>query len=192
MRRSVPGFHSLRPSSQLSSRSAAVAYCARSLVPRLTNSTTPWNARSDAAAAVALPSFEGVIEFVSLGTNDLAQYAAGADRELSWPDDLREWNPGTLRLIQRALLDARTLGLEAGACGELAGSPAGAVLLAGLGATSLSMSAGSLEAVAQALRALSRDGCVAAAQAALAERTAAGARSAVETHLPAPLSADFT
>ena len=144
------------------------------------------------AAAIALPSFEGVVEFVSLGTNDLSQYAAGADRELSWQEDLREWNPGTLRLIQRALLDARALGLEAGACGELAGSPAGSVLLAGLGATSLSMSAGSLDLVAQALRALGRDGCIAAAQAALAERTAAGARSAVETRLPAPLGADFT
>lgn len=135
------------------------------------------------AAAISLPSFEGAVDFVSLGTNDLAQYAAGADRGLSRPDDLGEWNPGTLRLIQRALVDARSLGVEAGVCGELAGSPAGAVLLAGLGAASLSMSAGSLEAVARALGNLGPDGCVEAAQAALGERTAAAARAAVEDRL---------
>ncbi len=132
------------------------------------------------AAAMSLPSFEGVIEFVSLGTNDLAQYAAGADRELSWPEDLRDWNPGTLRLMQRALVDAHSLGIEAGACGELAGTGAGAVLLAGLGASSLSMSAGSLEAVARTLRTLGPDGCAQAAREALDERSAAGARAAVE------------
>lgn len=131
------------------------------------------------AAAVSLAAFEGVIEFVSLGTNDLAQYGAAADRELSWGDELREWNPGTLRLIQRALTDARALGIEAGVCGELAGSPAGAVLLAGLGAASLSMSVASLSPVAWALRAVGPDGCAETAEAALAERTAAGARSVV-------------
>lgn len=136
------------------------------------------------AAAASLPAFGGVIDFVSLGTNDLAQYVAAADRELSWREELREWNPGTLRLIQRALADARSLGIDAGACGELAGSPAGAVLLAGLGATSLSMNTGSLPAVAESLRSMGPAGCVDAAEAALGERTAGDARSTVERRLP--------
>ncbi|MGH7911027.1 MAG: putative PEP-binding protein [Candidatus Dormibacteraceae bacterium] len=135
------------------------------------------------AAAACLPAFAGAIDFVSLGTNDLAQYSAGADRELTWPPELREWNPGTLRLIARALADARTLGIDAGVCGELAGSPGGAVLLAGLGATSLSMSASSLQEVAAALNRLGRDACAAAAEAALGERSAAGAWQAVRDRL---------
>jgi phosphoenolpyruvate-protein kinase (PTS system EI component) len=135
------------------------------------------------AAAASLPAFQGVIDFVSLGTNDLAQYASAADRELNWGDDLREWNPGTLRLIQRALADARSLGVDAGVCGELAGAPAGAILLAGLGATSLSMSAASLPAVSRALRTVGPDRCAQAAEAALAERTASEARTAVQRRL---------
>ncbi len=135
------------------------------------------------AAAASLPSFKGLVDFVSVGTNDLAQYAAAADRELSWEEDLREWNPGTLRLIQRALADARSLGVDGGVCGELAGSPPGAVLLAGLGATSLSMNAASRPAVAEALRTAGPGGCAAAAEAALVERTAGAARRAVERWL---------
>lgn len=124
------------------------------------------------AAATGLAAYAGLIDFVSLGTNDLAQYALGADRELAWGAELSEWNPGVLRLIEHAAAAAAGLGIELGACGEMAGTVEGAVFLAGLGAGSLSMAVASLEPVSGVLRGLGRDGCAEATRAALAARSA--------------------
>lgn len=131
------------------------------------------------AAAAALAAFSGLAEFVSLGTNDLAQYALGADRELEWPAGLSEFHPGVLRLVAGCLEEAARLGIEAGVCGEMAGVPEGAVFLAGSGATSLSMAAASLPGVLRALTRLGLDGCRAAAAAALSAPDAAAARRAL-------------
>jgi len=131
------------------------------------------------AVAAALDAFAGLVDFVSLGTNDLAQYALGADRELDWPAAVGELHPGVLRLIAGCLADAARLGIEAGVCGELAGVPEGAVFLAGAGATSLSMAAGSLPTVLRRLTRLGLDGCRAAAAAALAASDAPAARRAL-------------
>jgi phosphoenolpyruvate-protein phosphotransferase (PTS system enzyme I) len=133
------------------------------------------------AVAAALAPFRGHADFVSLGTNDLTQYALGADRELAWDAALSELHPGVLRLVAGCLAEAAALGLEAGVCGELAGVPAGAVFLAGAGATSLSMGAGSLPAVLRALVRLGLDGCRARAQAALAAPDAVSARRALRS-----------
>lgn len=128
------------------------------------------------AAAAALEAFSGAVDFVSMGTNDLTQYALGADREVDLGPGLSELNPGVLRLIATCVSQARDLALEAGVCGEMAGTPEGAVFLAGVGATSLSMPANSLERV---LRTLARFGikrCREASRAALAAKDEAGAR----------------
>jgi phosphoenolpyruvate-protein phosphotransferase (PTS system enzyme I) len=120
------------------------------------------------AAAASLAAFDGLVDFVSLGTNDLVQYAVAADRELSWGPELGELNPGALRLIELAVKGARELGIEVGVCGEMASRPEGAVFLAGIGASSLSMGVNSLPEVAHALRAAGAAGCRRAAQEALA------------------------
>lgn len=138
------------------------------------------------AVAVALDMFAGLVEFVSIGTNDLAQYALAADRELAWPPGLGEFNPGALRLIRLCLEGATRLGLEAGVCGEMAGSVEGAVFLAGAGAGSLSMTAESLPAVLRALLRLGLDGCQEAAQAALAASDAVTARGRLRSALRRP------
>lgn len=138
------------------------------------------------AAALRLDAFSGLADFVSLGTNDLAQYAIGADRELSWESPLGDFNPGFLRLLELALRAAAALSIPAGVCGELAGRPEGAVLLAGLGATSLSMSLGSLPAVAMALARLGRDGCIAATGDALRANRAGAAEAALRSALAQP------
>ena len=131
------------------------------------------------AAAAGLAAFKGLIEFVSLGTNDLAQYALAADREIPWNAELTAWNPGVLRLIERAVRTAAEMGIPCGACGEMAGTPEGAVFLAGLGVTSLSMDLSSLETVAVALRRTGEDAAGRAARAAMAAPTAATARETV-------------
>jgi phosphotransferase system enzyme I (PtsI) len=116
---------------------------------------------------MGLEGFRGLVEFVSVGTNDLAQYALGADRELEWPQHLGELNPGCLRLVAEAVRAAHRLGIKAGVCGELAGRPEGAVFLTGVGADSLSLSAGSAGAVLEALGRAGPQGCRQAAEAAL-------------------------
>ena len=131
------------------------------------------------ATAAALPAFAGLVDFVSLGTNDLTQYALGADRELDLGRGLDELHPGVLRLIATCLAAARELGVDAGVCGEMAGTPEGAVFLAGAGATSLSMGAGSLPGVLARLAPLGLDRCRAAATRALAEPDSAAARRAL-------------
>ena len=128
------------------------------------------------AVAARLAPFEGHVDFVSLGTNDLTQYALGADRELGWGAGLSELHPGVLRLIAGCLGDAARLGIDAGVCGEMAGVPEGAVFLAGAGATSLSMAAGSLPAVLRVLVRLGAGGCRALAAAALSAPDAVSAR----------------
>jgi hypothetical protein len=127
------------------------------------------------AAAVALDRFADVAAFVSLGTNDLTQYALGADREVDWGVELTEYNPGVLALLAGAIEGAHRAGLEVGVCGELAGQPEGATFLTGAGADYLSMAAGGLGPVADVLGRRDLDRCRAAAQEALRARDAEGA-----------------
>ena len=131
------------------------------------------------AVAVSLDAFAGLIDFVSLGTNDLTQYALGADRELEWQLHLGEFNPGVLRLLAEAVRSAHRMKVSAGVCGEMAGSAEGAAFLVGVGATSLSMSAGSLSKVAQALAKLGLQGCKEVAKDALKAQDADSARAAL-------------
>ena len=128
------------------------------------------------AAAAALRTFEGVVDFVSLGTNDLTQYTVAADRGLDWEEDLGEFNPGVLRLITSAISEARGMGISAGVCGELAGHPEGAVFLVGVGVNSLSMAVDAMPTVLDAIAPLGPDRCRLAADTAL---VALDARSAL-------------
>lgn len=127
------------------------------------------------SVAMHLESFRGLVDFVSLGTNDLTQYALGADRELDWSPQLAEFNPGVLRLIAEAVAGAHRLGIKAGVCGELAGRPEGALFLAGVGADSLSVGTALAGRVAEALARVGRERGGEAARAALQARDAAEA-----------------
>jgi phosphotransferase system enzyme I (PtsI) len=80
-------------------------------------------------------------DFVSVGTNDLTQYTVAADRLLGTVASLQDpWNPAVLRLIQEVGRAGTAAGKPVGVCGEAAADPLLAVVLVGLGATSLSMS----------------------------------------------------
>ncbi|WP_396653082.1 phosphoenolpyruvate--protein phosphotransferase [Microbacterium resistens] len=130
------------------------------------------------AALLAAELFE-VVDFVSLGTNDLAQYTMAADRMLSELGDLNDpWQPAVLRLIGMVGAAGTAAGRPVGVCGEAGGDPALAPVLIGLGATSLSMTSRSLGRVATALAGLTAQDCRRAAGAALAASTADEARAA--------------
>lgn len=136
------------------------------------------------AAAVRAKSLLSYVDFASIGTNDLSQYAFAADREAaSLAEMLDPWQPGLLELIKIAGEAGRVAGKEIGVCGESASDPQLAVVLVGLGISSLSMSPSSLGGVRAELALRSHEECVRAAEIALAEEDPLGARNAVQNFL---------
>lgn len=118
-------------------------------------------------------------DFLSIGTNDLTQYTLAADRTLSSVAGYQDpWHPAVLRLIGM-IGDAGTeTGTPVGVCGEAAADPDLAIVLVGLGATSLSMAPSALAGVRAALAGVTREQAMARAGRALAAHSAAEARVA--------------
>nr|WP_231880315.1 putative PEP-binding protein [Microbacterium sp. H83] len=131
------------------------------------------------SAALLASEMLEVVDFVSLGTNDLAQYTLAADRQLAELGELNDpWQPAVLRLIGAVGDAGRARDLPVGVCGEAAADPALAPVLVGLGVTSLSMTPRALGRVAAALEAVTEAQCRAAAEAVRKAATAADARAA--------------
>jgi phosphoenolpyruvate-protein phosphotransferase len=96
------------------------------------------------------------IGFASLGTNDLLQYTLAVDRGNPALESYRDsLHPALLRLVKMSVEAATATSIDLSVCGEMAGDPASALALVGLGVRSLSMSAPSLAAVRRALRGVS-------------------------------------
>ncbi|MEV4107638.1 phosphoenolpyruvate--protein phosphotransferase [Nonomuraea sp. NPDC049695] len=124
-------------------------------------------------------------DFVSIGTNDLAQYAFAADRQVAAVSALHDpWLPALLDLVAMTATAASDAGKPCGVCGESAADPALACVLVGLGVSTLSMGAAALPAVRAGLATHTLDQCRRAAEAARAQPTAAYARAAARAHLP--------
>ncbi|HEU0257336.1 MAG TPA: phosphoenolpyruvate--protein phosphotransferase [Microbacteriaceae bacterium] len=131
------------------------------------------------AAALTAPELFRVVDFVSLGTNDLTQYTMAADRLSGALASLNDpWQPAVLRLIQGVAAAGQAAGKPVGVCGEAASDPNLAVVLVGFGVTSLSMTPRALGPVAARLKAVPFARCVAAARAAAAAHDARSARDA--------------
>ncbi|MDY1004916.1 phosphoenolpyruvate--protein phosphotransferase [Curtobacterium sp. CFBP9011] len=118
-------------------------------------------------------------DFVSIGTNDLTQYTMAADRMLGTVAHYQDpWHPAVLRLVAQLGAAGADAGKAVGICGEAAADPLLAVVLVGLGATTLSMTPAALADVRAELGKHTLDEAREMAQAALAASTAAAARSA--------------
>jgi phosphocarrier protein FPr len=108
------------------------------------------------------------VDFFSIGTNDLAQYTMAAERgNAALAGLLGESLSPVLALVAMVTAAAKAHGRWVGVCGELAGDPEAAVLLAGLGVQELSMAASRIPAVKAALREADPEAAAAAAQRAL-------------------------
>jgi phosphocarrier protein FPr len=95
------------------------------------------------------------VDFFSIGTNDLTQYAMAADRGNANVASLAQaLQPAVLRMIKQTVDSAHKAGIWVGICGELAGNVAATPLLVGLGLDELSMSAPSIPAVKESIRQL--------------------------------------
>ena len=124
------------------------------------------------------------VDFLSIGTNDLAQYTMAADRmsaELAALTD--PWQPAVLTLVAMAARAGAAADKPVGVCGEAAADPLLACVLAGLGVTSLSAATVALQGVGARLAQVSLSQCRAAADAVLAAGTAAEARVAAKAAL---------
>jgi phosphotransferase system enzyme I (PtsI) len=120
-----------------------------------------------------------VADFVSIGTNDLTQYTMAADRQLGSVSAMQDpWHPAVLRLVKLLGDAGSSAGKQVGVCGEAAADPALAVVLVGLGVTSLSMSASAIADVRAELLTVTLEEAKARAARALAATSAAGARQA--------------
>lgn len=104
------------------------------------------------AAALLAASFTPHVDFLSLGTNDLAQFTDGVSRLTGRHQPP---SPAMLKLIFSTIDAAAAAHRPLSVCGELAGEPSGALLLVGLGVRSLSMRATAFSAVAESLSAYS-------------------------------------
>jgi phosphotransferase system enzyme I (PtsI) len=133
------------------------------------------------AAALRAPHLIEKVDFFSIGTNDLTQYAMATDRmagELA--EFLDPWQPAVLDLIAMAGAAGQAADKPVGVCGEAARDPLLALVLVGLGITSLSMAPNGVPAVRYALARTTSAECERIAAAARAAIDAATARAAVE------------
>ena len=129
------------------------------------------------ASALIAGTLARAADFLSVGTNDLAQYTLAADR--TNPELARELDPlhpAVTRLVAIAAEGCRKHGRTLGICGGAAGDPLAAAVLIGLGADELSVSAARIPQIKQWLSTLTLDRCRAAADAALAAASTQEAR----------------
>jgi len=106
------------------------------------------------AAALRARSLLSTVDFISIGTNDLSQYAFAADRQCGELAELLDpWQPALLELIAGCTAAGQATGKPVGVCGEAAADPRLALVLAGLGVTSLSMAPRAVPEVRAALAA---------------------------------------
>lgn len=132
------------------------------------------------AAALRADDLFAEVDFVSLGTNDLAQYTFASDRMQGELADLLDpWQPALLDLIAMAGAAGQQADKPVGVCGEAAGDPLLACVLVGLGVRSLSMAPGLVATVRLVLKAHTLEQCRAMADAARKAVDAESARADV-------------
>lgn len=120
------------------------------------------------------------VSFFSIGTNDLTQYVLAMDRlHPALAPQADGLHPAVLRMVERTVAAARAAGIWVGACGGIAGDPAGAVVLSGLGVAELSVAIPAIASVKARLRTIAMADAERVARAALDCADAAAVRTLV-------------
>jgi phosphotransferase system enzyme I (PtsI) len=133
----------------------------------LTAEGIPFDAGISRGAMIEVPSAAVVadmlaeeVDFFSVGTNDLIQYAIAVDRVNERVADLYQpCHPAIIRLLQNIVRAAEPAGLWVGVCGEMAGDILLTPLLVGLGFSELSVGASQIPRVKHAIRTLDASEC---------------------------------
>ena len=93
------------------------------------------------------------VDFLSVGSNDLTQYLLAVDRNNPRVADLyHSFHPAVLTALYKIAQDAKAINKPVSICGELAGNPAGAVILMAMGYEMLSMNSSNLPKVKSVIR----------------------------------------
>ena len=98
-----------------------------------------------------------LVDFISIGTNDLIQYLMAVDRNNSNVADLYEsLHPAVLIAIKQIIDESHKEGVPVSVCGEMAGDPLAAILLLGMSIDSLSASVAALPRLKWVIRNFSK------------------------------------
>jgi phosphocarrier protein FPr/phosphocarrier protein len=139
------------------------------------------------SAALTADQLVKEADFLSIGSNDLAQYALAMDRTnplLAAAIDAL--HPAVLRLMAMTAEAANEAGKSVSLCGGLASDPAGALVLLGLGIRELSAVPAAIPAVRSAVGKVSASDCAALAKEALRLESAAQVRALAAELLNSP------
>jgi phosphoenolpyruvate-protein phosphotransferase (PTS system enzyme I) len=137
------------------------------------------------AAAIMADRFAPAAEFLSIGTNDLVQYALAVDRsspELAYLASF--FDPAILRLIAGVIAAGEEHQRPVIVCGAMASDPLAAVLLLGMGIRELSLEASSIPDVRAAIECVTIEQAREAAEQAMHGVTASAVRRALEEFFP--------
>lgn len=136
------------------------------------------------SAVILIKKFMSVVDFVSIGTNDLTQYTMAADRMSPHLAEYTDpWQPAVLELIALTAEAGQTQAKPAGVCGEAAADPTLACVLIGMGITSLSMATSAISSVGAQLATVTLAQCRQAATAVRSARDSKEARSLARSAL---------
>lgn len=125
------------------------------------------------SAAMIVDHFVKECDFLSIGTNDLVQYALAIDRsEHSIHEFYDPTDPSIIRLIKLVTMEANKAHIPVSICGEIASDPRFTALLLGLGIQELSVAARYLPIIKNAIRRTSIVNAVQLAEKALGMTTA--------------------
>lgn len=124
------------------------------------------------------------VEFFSLGTNDLVQYLLAVDRD---NDQVSHWfrslHPSVMQSIEKTIAAAGAASIPVVVCGEMAASPAYALLLIGLGARELSMAAAAIPRVRRMVEGIAESEAALIAKECLRQATADDVEELVRVRL---------
>jgi len=173
---------------------AARTVC-REVVRELAAANVPHDAQTPLGAMIETPGaalctdhIAAECDFLSVGTNDLIQYAFAADRQNS---DIafmyQPLHPAVLRMLEIIFTTARNVGCPVAVCGDMAGDPRCAGILLGLGLRAFSMPACALPYVKATVRSIDLAKAVAAVAEARAVTSHADVLACARSHLPEPL-----